>query len=71
MVTMTSCTLDGNIMIIEEAIDLREHSSVRPDFRCIECENPVRAHKSSGYAAAHFEHLESNNPDCSLSHVAR
>jgi hypothetical protein len=42
----------------------------RPDFRCIECNQPVRPHRSGGHASAHFEHME-RNPDCSQSHVAR
>jgi|TARA_B100001059_G_C17330526_1_gene331017 competence CoiA-like predicted nuclease len=70
MATMTSATLNEQIISIEEAIDLRDNSSSRPNFRCPECHQPVRAHKSGGHAAAHFEHLE-RNANCTLSHVAR
>ena len=70
MPTMTNCTVDGHVVGIDRAVDLRDQADnkgvTRPDFRCIECNQPVRAHKSGGHAAAHFEHLE-RNPDCSLS----
>lgn len=70
MATMTSANLNGQSISIDEAVDLRDNSPVRPDFRCRECDQPVRAHKSGGHAAAHFEHLE-RNANCTLSHVAR
>jgi hypothetical protein len=70
MATMTACRHAGEIMGIDDAIVLRDRSPRRPDFRCLECKEPVRAHKSGGGAAAHFEHKE-RNAACSLSHVAR
>lgn len=69
MPTMTSCTLDGQAIDIDTAIDMRDAGN-RPDFRCNECGQAVRPHRSGGHAPAHFEHLE-RNPDCSQSHVAR
>ena len=70
MVTMTNCIVDGHGVGIDRAVDLRDQADnrgvARPEFRCIECNQAVRAHKSGGHAAAHFEHLE-RNPDCSLS----
>ena len=71
MATMTTCTLDGRTIGIEDAISIKDGRSIAaPDFRCTECSQPVRPHRSGGHAAAHFEHLE-RNPDCSQSHVAR
>ncbi len=69
MPTMISALIDGEVISIDDAIVLRDRSIIRPDFSCIECNEPVRAHKSGGNASAHFEHL-SRNPDCPLSHVA-
>ena len=69
MATMTSSTLGDAIVSIERAIDLKD-SGQSPDFRCIECKEPVRPHRAGGHAAAHFEHLD-RNPACSLSHRAR
>ena len=74
MAMMTKCYVDEKLLNIDKAIDLRNSADnrevPRPDFRCIECGQPVRAHKSGGHAIAHFEHLE-RNPDCSLSHVPK
>jgi len=55
---MTACLLNGRVIEVEAALDLRNSADVRPDFRCIECGQAVRAHKSR-----HFEHLK-RNPDC-------
>ena len=50
------------IMTIDEALLTRE-----PQGRCVECHEPVRAHKTGTTGqAAHFEHLKSNRL-CSLS----
>jgi hypothetical protein len=70
MPTMTSCTLNGQAIDIDAAIDMKDLAGNHPDFRCNECNQPVRPHRSGGHASAHFEHLE-RNPDCSQSHVAR
>jgi hypothetical protein len=51
---------------IETALALRE-AGVKPDYRCVKCEQPVRPHKKGTTdQAAHFEHLV-RNTDCSLS----
>lgn len=70
MATMTSCTLNGKSINIDAAIDMKDSAGPSPDFRCNECNKPVRPHRSGGHASAHFEHLE-RNPNCSQSHVAR
>lgn len=70
MANMTIAQLNSQDILIDDAVDLRDRSSVRPDFRCIECDEPVRAHKAGGHVAAHFEHLN-RNANCSLSHRAR
>ena len=70
MVTMTSCKLNGKAIDIDTAIDMKDAAGTTPDFRCDECNRPVRPHKSGGHVLAHFEHLE-RNPDCSQRHVAR
>jgi len=69
MPTMTKCTLNGQEIHINAAIDMKEAGN-NPDFRCDECSQPVRPQRSGGHTAAHFEHLE-RNPNCSQSHVAR
>lgn len=69
MPTMTTCIFSGQVIDIHSAIDIKDTGRVaQPDFRCTECNQPVRAHRDGGLAAAHFEHLE-RNPDCSQSHV--
>jgi len=70
MPMMTSCTLNGKALDIDAAIDMKDSAGGNPDFRCNECNQPVRPHRSGGHASAHFEHLE-RNPDCSQSHVER
>ncbi len=70
MAIMTTCLLNEQIIDIVSAIDLKDSGGIpHPDFRCTECAQPVRPHRSGGHAAAHFEHLE-RNPNCSQSHVA-
>jgi len=72
MAKMTSCISNGNKINIEEALNLRNQAESRgadkPEFLCIECNLPVRAHNAGGGAAAHFEHHERNSV-CSLSHT--
>jgi hypothetical protein len=71
MAIMKNCMLNERSIGIDEAIDIKDSGSIPiPDFRCTECNQPVRPHRSGGHAAAHFEHLE-RNPDCSQSHIAR
>ena len=71
MPTMTSCAMNGNIIDIHEALRLRDQadsrSVAREEYLCIECNQPLRAHKDGSTTGAHFEHLH-RNPDCSLSH---
>jgi hypothetical protein len=70
MATMTQCILGERLIVVDEAIDIKDSGSiVAPDFRCTECNQPVRPHRSGGHVAAHFEHLE-RNPDCTQSHIA-
>jgi hypothetical protein len=69
MATMTSCLLNEAHIDIDTAIDMKGGGQ-DPDFRCTECKEPVRPHRSGGHAAAHFEHLE-RNAACSQSHVER
>jgi hypothetical protein len=46
---------------VDDYLTLRETGG-----RCLECKEPIRAHKRSvNGMAAHFEHLKSN-PSCSL-----
>lgn len=71
MATMTNCIFNGRTIGIDEAIEIKDSgSSAALDFRCTECNQHVRPHRSGGHAAAHFEHLKRNS-DCSQSHVAR
>lgn len=47
-------------------VDLLDAVGAAPEqgyFRCVECGEPVRPHRSPG---RHFEHVE-RNPDCPLS----
>ena len=74
MARATVCALGGQEVGIDEALQLREQGRRRggskPDFRCIECGESVRAHKEGGGAQTHFEHLH-RNPDCPLSDPGR
>lgn len=67
MPKITTCLLNGRVIEVEDALDLRNATDERPDFRCTGCGQAVRAQKSGGNAAAHFEHLE-RNPDCPHRH---
>ncbi len=74
MARATVCVLAGQEIGIEEALQLRSQGGgkgvPKPDFRCVECGESVRAHKDGGGAQAHFEHLR-RNPDCRLSDPGR
>jgi hypothetical protein len=62
----TRCKLNDRTIDIDEALTLRARRS-RPVFRCLECGEPVRAHKKgTTHQAAHFEHRTAN-PRCPLS----
>lgn len=53
---------------IEEALVMRDIQKRQGlEFKCTECGQPVRPHKSSDVTAAHFEHLD-RNPNCTKSH---
>ncbi len=68
------CLVKGKIVVVDDAI--RDRNAARatreldPDWRCIECNSPVRHHSAGGTAAGHFEHFE-RNPNCSLSDPQR
>ncbi len=77
MARATICVLAGQEIGIEEALQLRKLSNQdrkrgvpKPDFRCVECDEPVRVHKEGGGAQAHFEHFH-RNPNCRLSDPGR
>ena len=74
MARATACELAGQTITIDAALQLRDQNRRRgaskPDFRCVECDEPVRAHKGSDYGQAHFEHL-SRNSTCRLSDAGR
>ena len=62
----TTARAGKHILPIERALEMRT-SGYRPDFRCTECDEPVRPHKKGTTGqAAHFEH-EVRNPECTLS----
>ncbi len=67
---MTTCNMNGSVINIDEALNLRNQADDRgmdgEEYFCINCDQPVRAHASGGKAGAHFEHLE-RNPSCKLS----
>jgi hypothetical protein len=69
-----TCMLNLSEISVERALSLRDdparNRSVRIDFRCVECSQPVRPHKDGKSGAAHIEHLE-RNPDCRLSDPSR
>jgi hypothetical protein len=69
----TTCRLLHRELNVEEAVVLRDEArrlrQQAPDFRCIDCGQPIRPHRSGGHAAAHFEHLE-RNENCPLGHRA-
>ena len=69
MTRATTCNLDGRLIDVQEALQLRDRAgnSNDLDFRCIECGERVKPHHEGvDGSAAHIEHL-SNNPNCSLS----
>ncbi|MFT3960857.1 HNH endonuclease [Propionivibrio sp.] len=73
MPNLTEAIFGGKRIDINEALTYRTQYGKNLGtavFRCPECGEQVRPHKSGGGAEAHFEHL-ARNPDCSLSHKAR
>ncbi|SDX26290.1 HNH endonuclease [Lysobacter enzymogenes] len=69
MATMTNCRFGSVVIDIEEALRIKSSGALF-EFKCLECDQLVRPHRSGGNARAHFEHLE-RNAACSLSHEAR
>lgn len=65
----TKCKLNGRIIDVEEALQIRDEaqrSRPYPPFSCRECNELVRPHKKGTTGqAAHFEHRESSL-GCSL-----
>lgn len=60
------CIYKSETISIEEALELRANAGKRLDFSCIECGQPLRAHRAGENIAAHFEHLQRNS-SCSFS----
>lgn len=64
MAKTTTCLVKGKVVGIAEAVTDRDLARARKaapsEYKCVECNNPVRPHKSGGQAGAHFEHLERN-----------
>ena len=68
MPRMIQCLYRGNVIPVQEALEIRDDLRIKnktPDFRCDKCDRPVKPHKASksGIQSAHFEHFEIN-PDC-------
>ncbi len=62
----TMCKLNDRTISIEEALAIRTRKTA-DEFRCLECDERVRAHKmGTTHQAAHFEHMVAN-PQCRLS----
>ncbi len=64
-----TCELNGQVIGVDQALQIRERyvkgSRPYPEFRCRECGELVRPHKTGTTGqAAHFEH-RSRNPNCS------
>jgi 5-methylcytosine-specific restriction protein A len=69
MATAVNCNYNGKLITVNEAMNIKSsNEGMRAlAFKCTECDNPVRPHRSGGKVSAHFEHLK-RNPECSLSH---
>jgi hypothetical protein len=67
-----TCLLDGKVIGINEALQLRDDARQKrrtpPNCLCRECGEPVRPHSGGGHTDAHFEHL-ARNPNCDLSDI--
>ncbi len=70
----TSCNHNGRRIGVDEALRWRDQARTErgpdPDFRCVERNQPVRAHAAGGDNPAHIEHHE-RNEDCTLSDPPR
>lgn len=69
MPTALNCRYMDRVITVDEAVSIKDGiQNLQTDaFKCIECNQPVRPHKSGGNASAHFEH-QRRNEECSLSH---
>lgn len=71
MAKIVRALLGSEVINADYGISLRDTARMTrkkdPDFRCTECQHPVRVHRAGGHTPAHFEHLE-RNEECSLSH---
>ena len=64
MKAATKCIHEGKEISIEDAIGRRSRSNKPLYFTCIECGQPVRAHRAGeNHSDAHFEHHE-RHPTC-------
>jgi hypothetical protein len=62
----TEAKLNGRTIGVEDALSVRARNS-DVVFRCIACDERVRAHsRGTTDQAAHFEHFVAN-PDCRMS----
>lgn len=62
MARAVECKFEGQIIRVGKALEMGSNN----DYRCLECDSPVRPHKASRYGEAHFEHIR-RNPKCSRS----
>lgn len=72
MARATTCTLHGEHLSVDTALEMRVDARFMgdpaPPFRCTSCGSPVRPHKQGRHGAvAHFEHHK-RDPHCPLSH---
>jgi 5-methylcytosine-specific restriction enzyme A len=69
MPTALTCLYNDVAIDVDDALSLKDGDvNLAADaFRCVECGQAVRPHRTGGNASAHFEHLD-RNPYCSLSH---
>ena len=67
MSKMKQCLYRGNVIPIQEALEIKDDLGIKNiiDFRCDKCDRPVNPHQESwcGTQSAHFEHFE-KNPSC-------
>ena len=68
--TMKKAKYGERIVDANEGVDIKESEGGKPDFKCVECNEAARVHRSSGRNPAHFEHLERNDY-CSQVHGQR
>ncbi len=67
MPTATKCNYKGEEITVEKALEIRgDRRLAKGIFECTECSLPVKPHKGSDHASAHFEHYL-KNPNCPLS----